>query len=199
MDVRAIREQFGRVKPYYLRNETLRALNAALVGLKGIVASGVAPSTELRGYIREAVQLLVRDERIKALLKAPLIYQPGQERQVFAALAGVYKTLLEEAGREDHAATLARKQKIDHAYNQGLKLLAQGDASGADASFAEAAGCHRDEDRLFTLIGKALVDAGEVRRAVPYLQRGLEIVPDDPELQALLAATGKTPKTGAGN
>lgn len=191
MDIRAIREQFGRVKAYYLRNETLRALNAALMGLKGVVASGVAPSTEIRGHIREAIQLLARDEQIKKLLKAPLMYQPGQERQLFAVLAGVYKVYLEEMNREDHDAALGRKQKLDQAYNLGVKLLAQGDASGADGAFNEAISHYRDEDTLFTLIGKALVEANEVRRAVPYLQRGLELNPDDAELKKLMEVAGR--------
>lgn len=186
MDIRVIRDYFGRVKPHHLRGETMRALSAALTGLKGVVALNAPLSTEIRSYIREASQLLARDEQIKKHLKAPLIYQAGQERQLFAVLAGVYKALLEETGREDHDAALARKQKIDHAYNLGMKLLSQGDVSEADAAFSEAIRFYRDEDKLFLLIGKALLEAGEVRRAVARLQEGLESLPGDPELQALL-------------
>lgn len=186
MDIRVIRDYFGRVKPHHLRGETMRALSAALTGLKGVVALNAPLSTEIRSYIREASQLLARDEQIKKHLKAPLIYQAGQERQLFAVLAGVYKAILDETGREDHDAALARKQKIDHAYNLGMKLLSQGDVSGADAAFSEAMRLYRDEDRLFLLIGKALLEAGEMRRAASCLQQGLENVPGDPELQALL-------------
>ena len=79
MDMRGIKEQLGRIKPYYLKNEIVRALGCAVLGLKGTVQLGVSPSTELRGLIREGVQLLMRDETIKTRLKAPLVYQPGQE------------------------------------------------------------------------------------------------------------------------
>lgn len=191
MDTRAIREQLGRVKPYYLRNETLRALNAALMGVKGVAALGMAPSLDIRGAIREAVQLLSRDEQVKKLLKAPLAYQPGQERQLLAALAALYKAYLEEMNREDHDAALARKQKLDQAFNLGIKLLGQGQVSEADAAFAEAITHYRDEHRVFVLIGKALLGAGEDKRALPYLRRGMEVCPEDPDLRTLLETAGR--------
>ena len=125
MDMRGIKEQLGRIKPYYLKNEIVRALGCAVLGLKGTVQLGVSPSTELRGLIREGVQLLMRDETIKTRLKAPLVYQPGQERQILSQLASVYMELVEEAGREDWDAAFARKQKLDQSLNLGLRLLAQ--------------------------------------------------------------------------
>lgn len=186
MDMRGIKEQLGRVKPYYLKNDMLRALGAAVLGVKGVVQLGVTPPTEIRGLVREGAQLLSRDEKVKKLLKAPLMYQPGQERQLLAQLASVYKILLEEESREDKAAAFARKQKIDHNLNLGLRLLAQGQVSEADAAFAEAVSQYKDEHVLFKLIGKALAEAGEVRRAVPYLKKGLEALPQDAEMAALL-------------
>lgn len=186
MDMRGIKEQLGRVKPYYLKNDMLRALGAAVLGVKGVVQLGVTPPTEIRGLVREGAQLLSRDEKVKKLLKAPLMYQPGQERQLLAQLASVYKILLEEESREDKAAAFARKQKIDHNLNLGLRLLAQGQVSEADAAFAEAVSQYKDEHVLFKLIGKALAEAGEVRRAVPYLKKGLEVLPQDAEMAALL-------------
>ena len=188
MDMRGIKEQLGRIKPYYLKNEIVRALGCAVLGLKGTVQLGVSPSTELRGLIREGVQLLMRDETIKTRLKAPLVYQPGQERQILSQLASVYKELVEEAGREDWDAAFARKQKLDQSLNLGLRLLAQGHATEADAAFSEAVTCCKDEFRLYGIIGKALVEAGEARRAAPYIKKGQEVLPQDAELAALQAA-----------
>ncbi|MEG2139847.1 MAG: hypothetical protein RRY20_03565, partial [Bilophila sp.] len=87
MGIREIKEQLGRIKPYYLRNDTLRALGAAVLGVKGLVQAGTLPPMELRGLVREGIQLLSRDDQIKKLLTTPLGYQPGQERQLLGALA----------------------------------------------------------------------------------------------------------------
>ncbi len=182
MDIRAIREQLGRVKPYFLRNETLRALTAAVMGLKGVVESNTPPPADVRGLIRDAVQLLGRDELIKKHLQGQLMYQPGSERKILVQLVDLYKKIKHELEYEGFDDAMGRKQKLDQALNMGLKLLEQGQASEADANFAEALTHYKDEHRLFLFIGKALLDAGEVRRALPYLKRGSEANPEDKEI-----------------
>ena len=97
MDVRKIRENLGRIKIYYLKGETLRALGFAVMALKDVVRAGGAPPVDVRGPLREGVQLLARDKDVKRLSKAPLMYQPGQERALLLTLATLYKQLEEEA------------------------------------------------------------------------------------------------------
>lgn len=179
MDIqKQVRENLGRVKAYYLRNESIRALNYMILGMKEACRLPTL-STELRGIVREAVQVLSRDENLKPIMRTPLSYTPGQELQLLGVLVDIYKRYLEEMDREDSAVALARKQKIDHAYNLGLKLLEQKQVSEADASFAEAVACYRDEHRLFMLIGRAMLDGGEARRAMPYLKRFSELEPQN--------------------
>ncbi len=190
MNMREIREQLGRVKPYYLRNETLRALAAMISALKELSAAPQIPS-ELKGLIREGVQFLSRDPQVKAAAKGPLQYQPGQERTLLLHLALAYKAVKEAEDYEPHDDALGRKIKLDQAYNLGLRLLEQGQVSEADASFAEALTHYKDEHRLFALIGRALMDAGEVRRAFPYLKRGVEADSSDTEMTALLQKCAK--------
>lgn len=186
MDIRSIKENLGRIKPAYLKNNNLRALGCATLALKELVASGIVPTMELRSLIRENMQLLTRDDAIKKHLKAPLMYQPGQERQLLAQLASVYKTMSEEAGREAWKVAFARKQKLDQNINLGISLLEQKQASEADAAFVEAIKYIKDEYAAYRIIGKALVEAGEVRRAAPYLKKGQEMLPNDTEIAALL-------------
>ena len=135
MDLREAKEHLGRVKPYYLRNETLRALASAIMGIKGIVGLNIQPGMDVRGLIREAVQLLSRDDGVREHVGAPLLYQPGQERQVLAQLAAAYKNLLEAQNRENYEDASARKLKLDQYFNMGLKLLEQRQISEADAAF----------------------------------------------------------------
>lgn len=197
MELKEIREHLGRVKAAYQRNDTLRALTFAIMGLKGMLPLSQPPS-DIRGLARDAVQLLARDEQIKPLCKTPLIYNPGHERQILAALAGAYKALVELQNHEEPAKARARKQKLDQALNLGMRLLAQGQISEADHAFTDAANNYRDEHRLFALIGRALLEAQEPRRALPYLKRGLEAVPDDPLLRDLMDQAQRL-KTEAAN
>lgn len=181
MDIlKQVRENLGRVKAYYLRNESVRALNHMILAMKDICRLP-SLSTEMRGLIREAVQTLSRDENLKAVMKHPLSYTPGQELQLLAAVADLFKRYQEQMSHEDHSVALARKQKIDQCYNQGIKLLEQQQVSEADTCFAEAVTYYKDEHRLYMLIGKALLEAGEARRALTYLKRFIEIEPDNAE------------------
>lgn len=185
MNIRQIRENLGRVKASFLRNENLRALSCFVAAMKEL--GNNAPATDLKGDIREAVQYLMRDTQIKALLPAGLSgYAPGQEKSLLLLFTKILERLTEAEGTETSEAALERKIKIDQAYNAGVKHLGQGRVSEADASFAEAASLCKDEYRLFHMIASALLDAGEVVRAGPYLKRGMEALPGNPDLTALL-------------
>lgn len=183
MTIREIREQLGRVKPYYLRNETLRALAALVSALNAL--GNTVPPMDLRGPLREAISLITRDAQVKESLKSPIIYQPGQEKAILAQLAPIYKKLHDAENTESHEDALNRKTQLDQAYNQGLRHLEQNRISEADAEFARALTFYKDEHRIFCMIAKALLDAGEVRRAYPYAKRGAEAQPEQPDVQSL--------------
>jgi tetratricopeptide (TPR) repeat protein len=185
MNIRQIRENFGRVRTSFQRNEMVRALSYFIAGLQEL--GGSAPPTDIRGDIRDAVMLLVRDAQIKALLPGGQYgYTPGQEKELLALFTKIHDQLKEAAETESHEAALARKIKLDQAYNAGKKLLEQGKVSEADANFAEAVLAYKDEHHLFYMIASLLVDAKEVARAGSYLKKGLEILPGDQELMELL-------------
>jgi tetratricopeptide (TPR) repeat protein len=185
MNIRQIRENLGRVRTNFQRNDMIRAVQCFVAGLQGL--DGDAPPTDIRGDIREAVQCLVGDKQVKALLPAGQFgYTPGQAKELLALFTKILGQLKDAAEAEDHETALARKIKIDQAYNAGKKHLEQGRVSEADASFSEAVRSYRDEHRLFHMIAGLLVDAKEVVRAGPYLKKGLEALPGDPELLELL-------------
>lgn len=185
MTIREIREQLGRVKPYYLRNETLRALTAIVSALTGL--GSTVPPMDLRGPLREAVQLITRDPQVKALLKGPIIYQPGQERAILAQLIPIYKALHEAENFESRDSALQRKIQLDQSYNLGLRHIEQNRISEADAEFSTTLTFYKDEHRIFSMIAKALLGAGEIRRAYPYAKRGVEVQPDQQDVQDLFA------------
>jgi len=55
MNIRQIRENLGRVRTSFQRNEMVRAVNCFVEGLRAL--GGSPPPTDLRGDIREALQL----------------------------------------------------------------------------------------------------------------------------------------------
>jgi len=163
----------------------ISALTCFITGLREL--GGSAPPTDIRGDFREALQFLVRDEKVKALLPhGQCSYTPGQEKELLALFTKIHGQLKEAAETEDNKDALARKIKLDHAYNAGKKLLEQGKVSEADASFAEAVLVYKDEHHLFYMIATLLVDANEVVRAGPYLKKGMEALPGDQKLMELL-------------
>lgn len=194
MDIRQVRECLGRVKPYYLKNETLRALGALVSGLKGALSLPGGLTTDVRGPLREAVQLMARDELVKKRLPAQLMYQQGQERQLLQTLVSIHKDIEAELNSEPYEVAAARKLRLDQALNQGLKSLQAGRVSEADEYFQQAAGNYRDEHRLFLYIGKSLLEAGAGKRALPYLRKGIEVTPDDAEMAAVLAEAAQAVK-----
>ena len=185
MNIRSIRENFGRAKTSCQRNEMIRALNSFVAGLQEL--GGAPPPTDVRADLREAVLPLLRDPQVKELLPGgQYSYTPGQEKELLALFTKIRDQIRDAAETEDHDTALNRKIKIDQSFNAGKKLLEQGKVSEADASFAEAVLAYKDEHRIFCMIAQLLVDANEVVRAGPYLKKGLEIQPGDPELAALL-------------
>ena len=195
--IRQIREDLGRVKPYYLKNETQRALTSLISGLKGALALPGGLPTDVRGPLREALQLIARDELVKKYGEGQLAYQQGQERQLLTALLTVQQKIEAELNSEDDETAIARKLRLDQALNQGMRSLEAGRVSEADEYFQQAMGNYRDEKRMFFYIGKSLVEANAPKRAVPYLRKGLEVDPDDDEMSEMLEKANQAIRTAA--
>lgn len=184
MDMKDILGHLGRIKIYYKRNEIISALGFFVMALQGIIPINALP-TDLKSRIREAVQLFGRDERVKKYYPNGLVYQPGNEKALYVAVKSIYKQLKEGQKGEELIAARTRILKLDDQFNEGLRSLAKGNVSEADAYFAEAVSCVKDEIRLYSFIGKALLEAKEVRRAFPYLRKGVELAPDDAVIKVL--------------
>ncbi len=184
MDIKEVRTHLGRIKTYYLRKETERALAAIVMGMKGM---GNKPfPADLRSMVREAVQMLGRDEDVLKVLGKPVTYTPGKEQEVLASFTKVYQVLRGEAETESHDKALTRKLGIDQFLNQGMKLLEQNRVSEADECFNKAVGNYKDEHFLFAIIGKALLEANQVRRALPYLKRAAKVNPNNENVKEML-------------
>ena len=184
MSLKVAKEQLGHIKPYFLKNEILKALTCAVKGLKALGAA--QPPTDIRSILREGLGYLAKVEEIRQHVKpGSLVYQPGKEPEILQQLDKALQALDRQAGQEDHDTALARKIKLDQNFNQGKHLLEQRKPSEADAAFAEALKYYKDEHRIYPMIGKALLDAGEIRRALPYLKKAQELLPQDSSVREL--------------
>ena len=193
MDLRKTREQLGRIRVYYLKGDTLRALASAVMALRDLAQMSNLP-TDMRSMLRDGIGFLARDEELKRYLKRPLAYQPGQEKALFIQLGAAYKEMAAQAGQESRDEAFARKQKLDRALNMGQKLVAQGKFSEAEEAFREAVSYYRDEHRLFQMIAKCFIDADQPRRAIDYLRKALEIEPDNEPARLMLEEASSSGK-----
>lgn len=179
-DARQTREFLARAKAYFHRHDVPRALAATAAGAQGVVEGGIAGRdlTELQGALREMVQLLSRDEEVlaRATAIAPrgLTYEKGAEKQLLAMLTSILRVMRDEQEQETYEQAIARKQQLDKLLLHGKRLLEQKKVAQADAVFTEAVNFYRNEHRLFLLMGQAMLEAGEPKRALRHLRKAME-------------------------
>ncbi len=182
MDAKKALEITMRARMAYNRMKTVDAIGNLVTAIKGM---GNTPyPLELSSNLRELVQLIGQDRLVVEALGAPIIFKTGEEQSLLVPLARAYKILA--AGKEeDFATAIARKVKLDIAFNEGKRKLVIKDFSEADYYFNEALTHYKDEHALFFLIGKALMQAEAPRRAFPYLSKGVIADPEDMRMKAL--------------
>lgn len=153
---------------------------------------------DLRGDFRDALVSAELRLRIQKNLRSSGGLSGGAERALLSLFIGLYKELKGHEDQEDYETTLQRKLNLDRFLKEGRLYLAQGKASEADASFAEALKYFKNETAVFAVMAKAMMDAGEYVRALGHIRNGLKVKPQDAELirladecTRLRAAAGK--------
>ncbi len=183
MNTKQALELLARAKLAFTRRKNVDCIGSIIMVLKGM--ANTPYTLELTGSMREMIQLLGSDKIVIDVIGKPIVYQPGQEPAILVALAKVYKVVLEEQRKEDLQVTRARKLKLDHTLNEGLRHVKQNNFSDADHWFNEALTHYKDEHALFSVIGDALLTAGAPKRAFPYLSKGIAAAPEDLRLKIL--------------
>ena len=183
MNIRKIREDLGRAKASCQRRDFPRAIFLTITALREL--GGHTAPTDLRGDIRTVLEVLTKDPQYKKECGTPVGYQPGKERELLIFFVKLYKKLQGQEDQEDYEATLQRKLRLDRAIREGKNLLAQKRATEADACFSEGLSHCRTEFAAYSMIAKALLEAGEYVRALGHLRNGLKLHPDDPQMNAL--------------
>lgn len=183
MNVRKIRETLGRSKSSLQRRDFGRAIQLFAGALKEL--GGQPAPTDLRGDIRNVLADICADPAYKKQFAQPLSYQPGQEKELLQAMAGLYRDGLGQDEAEDYESALQRKMNLDRCLKDGRQFLAQNRPSDADDSFSELFKFYKNEFAVHALIAKAMMDAKEYVRALGYLRNGLKERPTDTQLRRL--------------
>lgn len=183
MNARKIRENLGRAKASCQRRDFPRAVYLTIAAFKEL--GGQTAPTDLRGDFRNALTVLTSDPQYKKECGQPLSYQPGKERELLIFFIKLYKELRGQENQEDYETTLQRKLNLDRCIKEGKLLLSQGKGSEADASFAEALKYYKNEFSVFSMMAKAMLEAGEYVRALGHVRKGLKERPEDAELLQL--------------
>ena len=183
MNAGKIRGDLGRIKTCLQRRDFIRALYMYCLSLKEL--GGQAAPMDLRGDFRTALADICGDPLYKKDYPQPMSYAPGKEKELLAFFTKYYNRLQGADDPEDYEAALKRKLSLDRAINDGKAFLAQGKPSDADESFATALKHYRNEFAAFSIMAKAMMEAGEYGRALGYIKKGLAEKPDDAGLRAL--------------
>lgn len=183
MNGRKIREDLGRAKTSYKRNDLSRAVYLAISALKEL-GSATAP-TDTRADYREVIGYIGNDTKFKEFNKAPVIYQPGKEREILSRFIKFYNASRTAVDEESYETALTRKLHLDHALRDGKKFLAQGKVNEAELSFADARKFFKDEIAMFAVIAREFMAVGEYVRALGQLREGLKVKPADAHLLRL--------------
>ena len=184
-----ILEHLARAKGYILRGDPSRALASFLVGLKHSTENRLLgrEKFEFESALREALQLLLRDDTVRRFAPDGLSYQPGQEKHLLLAAAQALKALQAHLKKGDVEQNRARKLKMDQALTRGQKMLAERRPDEADAAFQEALSLYVDEIALFQMVGAKYMAADMPRQALPYLKQGLALNPGNQPCLELLS------------
>lgn len=183
MNARKIREDLGRVKTSCQRGDLPRAIYLTISSFKEL--GGQSAPTDLRGDFRTALSALTSDPQYKKECGQALTYQPGKERELLTFFINLYKELQGQENQEDYETTLQRKINLDRCLRDGKLFLKQGKPSEADTCFAEALKYYKNEFAAFSIMARAMLEAGEYVRALGHVRRGLKERSDDADLRQL--------------
>ncbi len=181
MKISEMRDQLIRAKLHYGQNKTIECIGTTIMVLRAL--GDKSASSEVAGALREVMLLIGKDCVVTDILGREITFSAGQEKNILMCLSQVFKTLMDNKNKEDHATALARKLNIDKYLNEGMRYIKENKVSDADQSFSEAIKYYKDEHSLFLLIGEALMEAGAAKRAFPYLAKGVTSAPDEPKMQ----------------
>ncbi len=186
MDAKTLLSTIVRAQVQLNKKESLEAMKLLTTALQESGKLASVP-VEIKAKLRDSLQTLAKDPLFLEYCPKGISYTPGKEAALGAGMQKVVDVIVKKLSTESKEQTRARKMQLDIHYNEGLRLLGRGEASEADEQFAQAISFCKDEFSLYALIGKALMDAGEVRRSLPYFKKGLDASPDDAKMKELCA------------
>lgn len=189
MNTRKIREDLGRIRTSIQRRDYPKAVHHFCLALKEL--GGQTAPMDLRGEFRTGLADLCANPIYKKTNPQPLVYQPGKEKDLYSFFKAFHNALIGEEDEEDYEATLERKMNLDRCINNGKAFIAENKFTEADDCFGEALKFYKDEISAFIIMARAMMDAGQYVRALGYIRKGLEKMPDHIELNKLCVSCNR--------
>ncbi|QLA17742.1 tetratricopeptide repeat protein [Desulfolutivibrio sulfoxidireducens] len=178
---KSIREDLGRAKAAYAKNDELRVLRClgqALMAFVQVKPFGPERIT-IEGLFREVFSTLGKLSHVAVLAPKGIPYVKGQEHKLAGYMVALYKKVEEEIQRETLEVMRARKLRIDQFVIKGQKLLDEGNLLEAQRNFRAAVEEFVDEKGLFPLLASKLIEAGHHKASLEYAKRAIEEYPDN--------------------
>lgn len=198
---KSIREDLGRAKAAYAKNDEVRFLTLLAHALKAFAAVKVfgPERITIEGLFREVMSIMTKFDHVSRIAPKGLAYVKGQEQALFVQVAALLRKVEEEIRRESLEAMRARKLRIDQFVLKAQKFLTEGNILEAQRNFRAAVDEFVDEKGLFPLIASRLIEAGYHKQSLEYVKRAIEEYPDNARAyDFLLQALSKTGEWDAG-
>lgn len=186
--------QFARAKSLLKRDETIRALESILAGLREYEPKGMSSKIrfEIEVLLQECVMDLNRQPAVRALFeqltkskKASVPYKPGEEKKLEGILGILHKALAENVASKERSAMEAKAHRRDTLYQKGKDFLKAGDGPRGKASLRILAEEYGHEPDILVNAAELLIKAKFLFEAAEMLEQSMEAFPKNSKAYGL--------------
>lgn len=184
----------ARAKSQLKRDDTIRALESLLAGLKEFDPRGIPRKTrfEIEVLVQECVRELNRQPAIRSLVEtlaksttAQVPYTPGQEQKLFGILTLLHKALSEGKVAEQLSTRNRREQRRDDLLQKGRNYLQAGDGIRGKSTLRRLAEEFAEEPGALLQAAELLHKAKLYFEAVEILEQVMATFPKESKAYGL--------------
>lgn len=186
----------ARAKSQLKRDDTIRALESLLAGLKEFEPRNVTGKTrfEIEVLVQECVRELNRQPAVRSLFEtlaksttAQVPYTPGQEKNLLDILTILHKALSEEKAAERLSTRNRRERRRDDLLQKGRDYLQAGDGPKGKSTLRRLVEEFGEEPGVLLQAAELLYNAKLYFEAVEMLEQVMTTFPKESKAYRLAA------------
>lgn len=189
-------KQFARAKAQLKRDQSIKALESMLVGLREYSPKNMPGKVrfEIEVLIQECVMELNRQPAVRSFFEtitksknASVPYTPGQESKLLGVLGILHKALTESVAATERNEQEQKESRRDGLLRKGREFLKEGDGPRGKASLRVLAEEFGHEPGILLQAGELLLGAQFYFETAEMLEQAIEQFPKESKPYALAA------------